>query len=311
MPHYLYKYAGSKNIDRIFSDQREIAFKCSYPKEFNDPYELFLTIDFKQDPSLLAFYEDAIGEMPQLPTTCFSKSPTVIPMWAHYANNHEGFSIEIDEQKLAAAYPESEFGNIDYQDKPHESIQDTLDRAFHIGKPRYMYFLHKAVFSAAYFTKNSCWNYEMERRMVLSTQNVRDDAGLLLLDIPHECVNAIIAGSRATDETKLKLRQHADTLKCHFYEMKIGRSSTTPFYKSKKGRTFIFNGSALERSKKYCSSCGEPVQSKITKCSWCQISDAHKIQAANRNPYRALARAGILDSYIQGMENISRGARRS
>ena len=307
MPSFLYKYAGPNNIENIFSNQDVVSFRCSYPKDFNDPYELFLTIDFKQDPAVLAFYEDAIGEMPQRPTTCFSKSPSVIPMWAHYASNHEGFVIEIDEQKLSSLFPEAGFGDISYQDEPNKSIQDILDRAFHIGKMRYMYFLHNAVFSAAYYTKNSCWNYEMERRMVLSEQNIRRKGDLLLLDIPTTCVSSIIIGARASSETKTMLSELAAKIKCRLFELKIGRSSTTPFFKTKKGRTSIFNGNALERSRKYCSNCGEPVYGKLITCSWCRINAAHKRQAASRNPYRVLAGAGILESYIQGMEKISRG----
>lgn len=307
MNTYLYKYAGPNNIEKIFSNDGMVSFKCSYPKNFNDPYELFLTIDFKQGPEILAFYEDAIGEMPQLPTTCFSKSPTVIPMWAHYANNHEGFAIEINEQKLSSMFKEIRFADITYQDEPDDTMQANLDRAFHICKPRYMYFLHQAVFSAAYFTKNSCWSYEMERRLVIANNYIKHDGDMLIFDIPIDCVNSIIVGARATEETRSKLNKLAAQFKCQIFELKIGRSSTTPFFISKKGRTSIFNGKSLVRSSKYCSKCGEPVQGKLTICSWCRINEAHKLDAAYRNPYRAFANAGILESYIQGMDKISYG----
>jgi hypothetical protein len=80
---HIYKYLGHEVIDKLFQSPDNVTFKCSLPKDFNDPYELFLTIDFKEEPELLAFYADAIGELPQYPTTCFSRSPAVIPMWAH------------------------------------------------------------------------------------------------------------------------------------------------------------------------------------------------------------------------------------
>lgn len=305
----LYKYAGPSNIDNIFHSAGDIAFRCSYPKDFNDPYELFLTIDFNQEPDILAFYEDAIGKIPQRPTTCFSKSPSVIPMWAHYAQNHEGFVIELDEDRVKKELSDVGFGDIDYRDQASKEIQDTLDRAFHIGKPRYMYFLHQAVLSAAYFTKSSCWSYENERRLIADEEKVRRIGDIMLLDIPTSCVSAIIIGSRAHPDTKEKLYKISRRIKCNAFELKIGRSTTTPFFRTKTGRTSVFNGTAIERSQKYCCQCGEPVFGRLAKCSWCRINEAHQINAAYKNPFRALAGAGILDSYIEGMENISRGIR--
>lgn len=303
----LYKYAGPNNIENIFKSHENISFRCSYPKDFNDPYELFLTIEFNQGPDILAFYEDAIGKIPQRPTTCFSKSPTVIPMWAHYAQNHEGFAIELDEDKVKDAIPDVGFGDIDYRDKADDGIQDILERAFHIGKPRYMYFLHRAVLSAAYFTKSSCWNYENERRMIVDEESVSRIGDLMLLDLPVDCISSIIIGSRANKNTKEKLHEISKRIKCNIFELNIGRSTTTPFFRTKTGRTSVFNGSAIERSPKYCCKCGEPVIGRLAKCSWCRISEAHQINAAYKNPYRALAGAGILQSYIEGMENISNG----
>ena len=89
----IYKYLGADVLNIALSKEGVCSFKCSYPKDFNDPYELFLTIDFKQTPELLATYKDTIGELPQLPTSCFSRSPSVIPMWAHYAHNHRGVCL--------------------------------------------------------------------------------------------------------------------------------------------------------------------------------------------------------------------------
>ena len=100
MSKYIYKYVGSSYLDKIFMTKEHITLKCSYPKDFNDPYELFLTIDFNERPEVLAFYADAVGELPQLHTTCFSRSPAVLPMWAHYAQNLQGLCIEFDEKLL-------------------------------------------------------------------------------------------------------------------------------------------------------------------------------------------------------------------
>jgi len=97
MSKFLYKYIGPATLDKVFSELGHFTMKCSLPKNFNDPYELFLTLDFRERPEALAYYADVVGDLPQIPTTCFSRSPDVVPMWAHYAQNLEGFAIELDE----------------------------------------------------------------------------------------------------------------------------------------------------------------------------------------------------------------------
>lgn len=126
MAKKLYKYMGADIMNKAFSEPGKCVFKCSYPQDFNDPYELFLTIDYEQDPHMLAFYHDTVGNIPQAATTCFSKSPAVVPMWAHYGHNHHGVVLEIDEEKVLQHLPEINFGDVDYQDEPHEQILEHL-----------------------------------------------------------------------------------------------------------------------------------------------------------------------------------------
>lgn len=311
MSKNIYKYVGPAYLDKVIGGDSGATLKCSYPKDFNDPYELFLTIDFNERPDALAFYADAVGEIPQLPTTCFSRSPIVTPMWAHYASNLQGFAIEFDEKLLAEAFPESGFGDIDYQDAPSPELTDMLYRAFTIGKPRYVYFLHKGVFSAAYYTKASCWSYEQERRMVVKESETRLLGDLVLMDVPKECITALICGPRASPATSNAVREKANKLGCDFYEMRIGKVSPQPFFIGTDGKPFVFSDAAIEPAGKYCSSCKEPLVEEVEHCSWCQINDAHRSAAAARNPYRVFAHFGMLDSYIEGMEAISHGAHQS
>jgi len=59
---------GPEILDLAFSPEDEkVGFKCSLPEDYNDPYELFLSIDRTLDPQLLAFYQESIGEIPQIP----------------------------------------------------------------------------------------------------------------------------------------------------------------------------------------------------------------------------------------------------
>src|SRR5690606_19162845 len=143
----IYKYL-SPDIAKLVLTPDGPVFKCSYPKDFNDPYELFLTINFNERPDALAFYQEVIGELPQQPTTCFANSPAITPMWAHYGRNLEGVVVQVDEQCLSSHFENSSFGDVDYRDGPADELTDLLYRALVIGKPRYTYMLRQGVFSA-------------------------------------------------------------------------------------------------------------------------------------------------------------------
>lgn len=311
MSKNIYKYVGPSYLDKVFTYKDHITLKCSYPKDFNDPYELFLTIDFNERPEVLAFYADAVGKLPQLPITCFSHSPAVLPMWAHYAQTLQGFCIEFDEELLAQSFPKSEFGDVDYQDAPEAGLTDLLYRAYEIGKPRYMYFFHKGVFSAAYYTKTTCWNYEEERRMIVHESETRRLDELILMDVPKECVTGLICGPRASAETLLAVREEANKIGCRHYELKIGKTLPSPYFVDEDGYPFIFTGTDIERSEQFCDTCMEPISNSETQCSWCQIDESHKNYAASRNPYRLLDHYGLLGSYIEDAEAIGRGVRKS
>src|SRR4051812_39678011 len=145
----VYKYLGPRARGKVFESAHQVTLRCSLPKEFNDPYELFLSINLNENPERLAFYNDVIGELPQVPTTCFSRSPAIIPMWAHYAQNLEGFAIEFDEARISSQYPDAGFGDVDYRDDADPELNDALALAYETCKPRHTFFLRRGVFSAA------------------------------------------------------------------------------------------------------------------------------------------------------------------
>ncbi|MGV7205919.1 DUF2971 domain-containing protein [Xanthomonas citri] len=306
----IYKYFSPKVADRVFNDAG-VTLKFSLPKDFNDPYELFLTVDYLSDPDALACYEEAIGSIPQNPTTCFSSSPSISPMWAHYGDNATGFIIEFDEAELKECFPESNFGDVSYQNEPSEGLTDMLYRVCRIGKPRYTYMLQNGAYFAAYFTKATCWSYEMERRMVVQMEHVRPSNGLLLVDVPVQCITSIITGARAAPEFVESMKMRTTFLNCSFFTMKIGRSTINPYFIDSCGETCIFDGVKISQAAATCNSCGEPVRAGNEECSWCQINDGLRREAAMKNPYRMLHRFGRLEAYIQAMDKITNGIRKS
>lgn len=303
----VYKYVGPEYADKVIGSPDRVTLKCSTPDQFNDPYELFLTMDFRSQPKVLAFYSEIVGDLPQLPTTCFSHSPIVVPMWAHYAQELKGFVVEFDEEKLAARLPDRGFDDVDYQDDLNRDMEELFYRAYEIGKPRYIYLLRQSIFSAAYYTKASCWSYEQEKRLIVQPDDVRNDHGLMLLDIPKECVSALILGPNASDETAEVVRAGADQLECDHFELRIGKTTTTPFLVNSEGITHTFDGQQITPSRNQCVSCKEPISQKNEKCSWCGIDDVDRTDAAERNIFRAMDRLGILEDYISDMNDISRG----
>lgn len=305
----IYKYVGSSYLDRVFDSTEHVTLKCFCPKAFTDPYELFLTVDFNDDPEALAFYAEVIGDLPQIPTTCFSRSPVVVPMWAHYAENFRGFAIEFNESKMAKVFPDSGFGDVDYRDTPDGDLSDLLHTAYERKKPRYVYLLQREVVSAAYYTKATCWEYEQERRMLVREHETRTVEDLILIDVPKECVTGLICGPRASTETVRAVREKAAQLGCRYLDLKIGRTSAVPFFQDSDGQTLTFSGSTIGTSEYSCGSCGEPVANDEELCSWCQITEAHASDAAWSNPYRILDHVGLLDSYLQEMGEVHRGTR--
>ena len=129
----LYKYIAPGTLEKAFTDPSKCGFKFSYPKDYNDPFELFLTINFENDKEIAAFYKEVVIQIPQYPTTCFSKSPTVVPMWAHYAHNSEGFVIEIDEDKLKSIHSDIKIDDVVYRNEPRSEIGSTLQMALYRG----------------------------------------------------------------------------------------------------------------------------------------------------------------------------------
>ena len=113
----IYKYNNNSIITNIVKSKSEICIKFDYPSNYNDPYELFLTPDTTDvNDEHVAYLQELLLHVPQLPTTCFSKRPDVTPMWAHYAFDHSGFVIEIDEKKLEESISIGYINDVEYSD---------------------------------------------------------------------------------------------------------------------------------------------------------------------------------------------------
>ena len=303
----IYKYLNPDVFKLIFRKKGFVEFKSSYPKEFNDPYELFLTIKTEGiDPEVLAFYQETAGAVPQLPTLCFSNLPDVVPMWAHYARESTGFVIELDESLLISYFPDERIDDVNYSETETIIEVGEVIRAYTTTKPRHTYWLQSSAFNAAYFTKSKYWSYESERRLVVEKNKVKQKDGLMILQIPIDCVSAIIAGPRIDRKLEKQIRRFCTNINTQFYKMELGRSSMRPFFINANNRSYLFNDQQLTEARQFCDDCMEPINDDKWQCPWCAITDEDRYGAATRNPMRLLARVGILEKYLKSAAEIDK-----
>ncbi len=295
----IYKYFPADVLPLVAQKEGFFSLKCSLPKEYNDPYELFLSVDLSAQKELLATYKEIIEELPQFPTTCFSKSPIVSPMWAHYACNHSGFVLEFDLEQLKAHFGNARFNEIVYRDAPDPSLLKYLQMAAFRCKPRDALFLTRAVFKEGYFSKYSEWGYEREFRLVAQPDDIIDVSGVKILEVPKDCVTALIVGPHFPENFGHLVKELCQREELIAYQLKIGKSLPKPFLVGTDGAAYIFADEVITKIEQLCDTCSEPLISTTKLCTWCSIDENTATEAAQRNPFNILDQIGALESYIK------------
>lgn len=307
MARMLYKYLSSEVLELVFHRDGFCGVKCSYPQDYNDPFELFLAVDLSVPPHHLATYRDVVQDLPQYPTTCFSKSPIVTPMWAHYANDHSGFVLEFDAKAMDEHFEKIAIHDVSYRDDPNPSIVPLLERAAEIAKARYVYMLRNAVLLHAYFSKHTSWTYEQECRLVDQNNFSEEVAGNRILFIPIKCVTSIIVGHKTPVPVAEASRQIAEDNNLDWYHAVIGKSHGSPFLRDASDQSFVFDAESIKIAANTCDNCSEPVAEDRELCPWCSITEDDDINAASRNPYRLLDHLGLLEDYVNDADKIGGG----
>lgn len=303
----IFKYFSESVVEHVFVRDDHVGLKCSLPEDYNDPFELFLGVDIEQGSDLLATYSEVVQEIPSLLTTCFSKSPVVTPMWAHYGNNHKGFVIGFDVAELQEVFQDLLIREISYRDRPSETLISFAEMAAHRKKPRDAMALRNAVLYQAYFSKYLEWSYEQEVRAVNIEEYVEDVSDNKILYVPKQCVAAIVSGAKSSPQTRDALQEVAQELGADFYIGRIGRSYPMPYLITDAGSSRVFSDSEISPPIAECAECAEPLRDKGDLCPWCSIDDAHRMAAAMNNPFRILEHYGLLEEYI---ENYPAGPRK-
>lgn len=302
----IYKYFPHEVLSLVFEKNGFCGLKCAFPKDYNDPFELFLSIGQSIAPDTLAFYNDVVQDIPQRPTTCFSKSPLVTPMWAHYANNQTGFVLEFDSDQLEKFSGTAMLKDVKYQNDPNNDLIGLLHHAAGTKKPRHSYFLTQAAFDTAYFTKTSEWSYEKECRLIALEKAITLANEFQLLVIPTQILSAIIIGANFP-EAKIPLSQKlAQDNELDWYNLRIGKSTNVPYMENIRNEPCVFSKNKIILSKSYCLECSEPNLESKDLCPWCSITKGDRAEAAMTNPFRILDAFGQLEDYIKGADAIGR-----
>lgn len=286
-------------IDKVFIRDGFCAVKCSLPKDYNDPYELFLGVDNSVGPRDLAFYYDVIQEIPQIPTTCFSRTSISLPMWAHYASNHMGYVIEYDIEVLKKTFSNASITDMKYISEPNQDIKNTLQWAVGAQKPRYLKHLHDIVKHHAYFSKLEEWSYEKECRFVATGNYIENINSNDLLFIPIQAIKSIILGKNITELSKMKLLEISVKYDIKIYNFNISKTTSSPFFTDLENKSYIIDKNEITIAEKVCKNCPQPLfNMKLETCEICSITDAHKQSAAERNTFRMLNEMGLLQEYL-------------
>lgn len=298
----IFKYFSDDVRDHVFVREGHVGFKCTLPEEYNDPFELFLGVDLEQDADALATYKDIVDEIPSLLTTCFSKSPVIAPLWAHYGNNHKGFVVGFDTDQIQEDFPNVLVRDVTYRDIPSEDITNRLLLAAQRMKFRDAELLRRTVYFHGYFSKYSAWSYEEEIRGVNFEEYVEDVSGRQILYVPKDGVSSIIVGANSSSDVREALREIALELEADFYVEKIGRSYPRPFLLEDGNSPNIFIDGGIKPADRICGECSEPMRTSGELCPWCAIDEADRINAAARNPFRALDHFGLLEDYLKDFQ---------
>ncbi|WP_410499103.1 DUF2971 domain-containing protein [Chitinibacter sp. S2-10] len=153
-------------------------------------------------------FEEIIGIL------CFTESAENILMWAHYADSHQGFVVEFDEN--------SPFFN---QRKSDEDEMRHLRKIVYRNE-RPAINLTDIDDLSSFLTKGIDWSYEQEWRMMLplvDANKVIDDGSnrIHLFHYPKEAIRSIIFGCRSKVETKNAVFDAIGNLNIPCYQAKI------------------------------------------------------------------------------------------
>jgi hypothetical protein len=281
----LFKYVGPDSVSKVLESATELSIRFGLPRAYNDPYELFLEPDPPlEDEEQRAFYNYFLGKVVEATVACFSKRPESVVMWAHYSREGSGICLAFDEDEFVEQFRLAYVGDITYSDGPAKVSSKIIDYAYETGKRRLTFGLLRIGHRAAYYVKRTDWQYEAERRVVVTPDAVEDRNGILLGRVKPKALRYIILGPRVGTDVRRLCEGRARDWGVPLIELRIGSRTFTPFFKAHDMPAVIWSGVDFEKAASVCAECGEPADSLASgKCQWCGISEEAKDSAPRRS----------------------------
>jgi hypothetical protein len=146
--------------------------------------------------------------------TCFSRKKDIIQMWAHYADDHRGIVIGIDESKIMTdpkELAEVEYGK-DFVRMPVFANPEKID-------------LYESHIRNALHRKEKMWEYESEVRFYINL-NEKSSDGQYYKHISAESIKEIYLGLRANETTEIIAKEISK--RSNFKHLKVLQMSLHP-----------------------------------------------------------------------------------
>jgi Protein of unknown function (DUF2971) len=281
----IFKYVSPDATPNVLERPNELSIRFGLPNTYNDPYELFLQPDHPlEDEEERAFYDYFLGEVVEAPVACFSRRPESLVMWAHYGRECAGICPGFDEDAILDQFPIAYVGDVEYADGPATISAKTIKYAYATGKRGQTLRLLETGHRAAYFRKRIDWQYEAERRIVVTPDAVEDRNGILLGRVSPGALRYIILGTRTAPSIKELCQGRAQQWDVSVIELRIGLKTFVPFFTSPEMLVRTWSGAEFESVANVCEACGEPADwSESGKCLWCSTTVQTKDSAARRS----------------------------
>ena len=230
LPDKIYKYY-SLNGDMDLNNSklcclREGKIYLSCRSEFNDPYDDY---GYIYNRELVSRYAENLGLQWRLndlcpdfkAISCFTKSGNDnFAMWAHYANNHQGYCVEYDLKKnfelCSMVLP------VEYVNKKIDLTEMINSRLILARKNNDVKLLEVALEFCSIFLsciKHTTWSYEEEIRLIYP----KTFPGMPYFDA---VADKIYVGSKCKEEYTNSLVQIGNSLNIDVYKMKVNRDKS-------------------------------------------------------------------------------------
>ena len=193
----LYKYCNSDGFD-ILDYSR---LKITRASEFNDPFDLTFGIDFEESGSekneqgltkkwILESIERTMNSLnKKFGIACFSRRPDIIQMWSHYAENHRGIVIGLEENEII-------------EDRSY-LVEVRYSKAMLLFPLRASIEDYEKGFKDVLGRKESGWCYEEEVRIYAELKE-QDKDGNYYVEIPPSSIREIYLGLRSPETSIAK-----------------------------------------------------------------------------------------------------------